>query len=205
MFRQMLIRAGAPAMVAAVLLTAGPAWAQHGSGGHGGGFHGGFRGGGFHGGGFHSERFHDGRFHRGGYYPGYYYGYYPSDGYDSSYGYPPDSSYPSYDVEHGLPPVSPDSAATAQPDSTAHVTVRVPANAELWFDGSPTTLTGPIREFQSPPLTPGQYTYEIRARWTENGHDVTQAQKVTVSPGAHRTAVFPIGSGTDRDTGAPTS
>jgi hypothetical protein len=32
--------------------------------------------------------------------------------------------------------------------------------------------------------------YEVRARWTENGRDITQAQKVRVAPGAHMTAEF---------------
>jgi uncharacterized protein YndB with AHSA1/START domain len=32
--------------------------------------------------------------------------------------------------------------------------------------------------------------YEIRARWTENGRDITQAQKVAVAPGAHMTVEF---------------
>jgi uncharacterized protein (TIGR03000 family) len=92
--------------------------------------------------------------------------------------------------------VSPDPAAV-QADSTVHVTVRVPADAKLWFDGSITKSTGPVREFQSPSLSPGQYTYEIRARWTENGRDITQAQKVAVSPGSHTTVDFPTRSGTD--------
>ena len=92
--------------------------------------------------------------------------------------------------------VSPDTAS-AQADPTAHVTVRVPANAELWFDDSTTTSRGPVREFRSPLLTPGRYTYEIRARWTENGRAITQTQKVAVSPGAHITVDFPIRSGTE--------
>jgi uncharacterized protein (TIGR03000 family) len=85
--------------------------------------------------------------------------------------------------------------ASTPADSTVHVTVRVPANAKLWFDGSTTTSTGAVREFQSPRLTPGRYTYEIRARWTENGRAVTQTQNVTVSPGAHTTVDFPVRPG----------
>jgi uncharacterized protein (TIGR03000 family) len=239
MFRQLLTRAGVSAVVAAVLLAAGPAWARphggggHGGGGHGGGFHGGgfhgggFHGGGFHGGGFHGGGFHGGGFHNGGfrgsgfrhggYYPGYY-GYYPSYGYSAPYSY-----YPSYDPGYGSAPdpgyLDPDGGvppsysggyqalaplstassdtAAAQADPTAHLIVRVPANAEIWFDGSTTTSKGAVRWFQSPPLTPGRFTYEVRARWTENGHDVTQTQKVSVSPGAYATVDFPVRSGTD--------
>jgi uncharacterized protein (TIGR03000 family) len=90
--------------------------------------------------------------------------------------------------------VSPDTAP-AQADSIAHVTLSVPVNAEIWFDGSATTSTGSVREFQSPSLSPGRYTYEIRARWTENGREITQTQKVAVSPGAHLRVAFPIRSG----------
>jgi uncharacterized protein (TIGR03000 family) len=260
MFRQMLTKVGVPAVVTAVLVTAGPAWAQHhGGGGVGGGFQsgmphggsfqpggvrsgsfqaGGVRSGSFQPGGFHPNNFHSGSFNRGGYYPGYSYGgYYPGTNYGyspaasysppSSYspadGYNPPSSYdPSYDLGNDSVPdvgnldsyggaarsyssgyqgfepsstVSPDTAS-APADPIAHVTVRVPANAELWFDGEITTSKGSVREFQSPPLKPGRYTYEIRARWTENGRDTTHAQKVAVSPGAHMTADFLVPSGT---------
>jgi uncharacterized protein (TIGR03000 family) len=240
MFRQLLTRLGAPAMVAAAFGTAGPAWAQHhGGGGPGGGFHGGsphvggFHSGGMHPGGFHSDGFHRGsfdrgRFHRGGFYPGYYYGY-PSYGDYSSYGYyAPYSYYPSYDSGYGSQPdpgypdlyggVAPSypggyltleppstaspNPASAQADSTAHVTVSVPANAELWVDGSKTTSTGAVREFQSPPLNPGQYTYEVRAHWMENGRDITQTRKVAVSPGAHIAVDFPITPGPTQTHGA---
>ena len=250
MFRQMVTRVGVPAVVAAMLLMAGPARAQHGGGGHGGGgFGGGFHGGGFapgglgsngfhgngfapgglgsngfHGNGFAPGGLHSNGFHRGGYYPGYYYGYSPSYGDYPSYGYDqPYSSYQSYDLGDGSDPdlgsldssggVAPSyssgyqglgpsatlslATASAQADPTAHVTVRGPANAEVWIQNSRTTSTGPVREFQSPPLTPGRYTYEIRARWTENGRDITQTQKVAVAPGAHMTVDFPTRSGTD--------
>src|SRR5262245_32430865 len=117
MFQQMLTRVGVPAVVAAVLLMAGPAWAQrHGGGGHFGGFH----GGGFHGGGFQHGGFHGGSFHHGGFLDhgfhhhgfhrffgfGFYPGYYPSYGYyQPDYGYyQPYSYYPSYDYGYGSAP-----------------------------------------------------------------------------------------------------
>jgi len=225
MFRRTLTTAGVPAVVAAVLLMAAPAWAwPHGGGGggHGGGFRGGsphvggFRPGGSHLGGFRSGTFHPGgirtnRFHRGGSFPGYPYGYYPypsssySPSYDSGYGSGPDlEDSGSYETappsgpggdQAPEPPstVSPDTAS-AQTDTTAHITVRVPANAKVWFDRWITTATGPVRRFNTTPLAPGQYTYEVRARWTENGRDITQTQPVVFSPGAHTTADFPIQS-----------
>jgi len=77
-------------------------------------------------------------------------------------------------------------------DTTAHVAVTVPADAVIWFDRTRMTSTGSAREYQSPPLTPGnRYTYEIRARWNENGQRVTQMQKVEVTAGGHVTVTFP--------------
>jgi uncharacterized protein (TIGR03000 family) len=174
-----------------------------------------------HPGGFHSHSFHGGRFRRGGYFPGLYYGYDAPYGYYPSYGYySPYSYYPSYNLGYGadsdlgysdsyggvapsypggyLPLQPPLTAgpnlASAQANSTVHVTVKVPANAELWIEGVKTTSIGSVREFQSPPLTPGQYSYEIRAHWTANGREITQTQKVAVSPGAHIAVDFPMGS-----------
>jgi uncharacterized protein (TIGR03000 family) len=86
-------------------------------------------------------------------------------------------------------------AAVAAPDNDAHVTVAVPADAQVWLDGVPTKSTGSIREFNSPPLTPGvRYSYEVQARWNENGKDVTQTQKVEVGAGTHARVDFPIPS-----------
>ena len=77
-------------------------------------------------------------------------------------------------------------------DTSAHISVAVPAGARVWFGGAPTTSTGPAREYISPALAPGrQYTYEVRARWNDNGQDVTQTQQVTVSAGAHVNVAFP--------------
>ena len=226
MFRKILTRFGVPAAVAAVLLIGGPAWAQRGGGGHGGGFHsggfhsggihsggihsggihsGGIHSGGFRSGGFRSNNFHRGNFPRGGFLPGYYYGGYPYYGDYPSYDYgsAPDLGYDDYGVEPWYsggyqppPPVNPDTTS-AQADTTAHVTVRAPADATLWFEGTEMMSMGTVREFESPPLEPGNYTYEIRARWTENGRDITQTQKVAVSPGVHTTVNFPIPSGTE--------
>ena len=207
---------------AAVLATPGLGRAQRGGhaggghfgGGHVGGFRGGFSGGG-RGGGYHSgyPYAHSGYYHPyAGYgvygvYP-YYYGvnsgYYGADPYTGS-----DLTYdPGYAGSYGATPPS-GAASTAAPvviapsyslttsASTpagvqAHVTVKVPAGARLWIQDVPTTATGPVREFDSPSLTPGQsYTYDVRATWTENGHDVTQEQHVGVTAGGRVEVDFP--------------
>jgi uncharacterized protein (TIGR03000 family) len=66
----------------------------------------------------------------------------------------------------------------------AHVTVRVPtADAEVWFDDHRTQQTGTERTFESPPLEPGEYSYQIRAKWRQNGKDVDLTRTVDVQPG----------------------
>jgi uncharacterized protein (TIGR03000 family) len=72
------------------------------------------------------------------------------------------------------------------------IEVRVPADAEIWFDDSPTTQTGTIRQFVSPPLTPGHdYTYEVCARWTEEGRPVSHNRRVAVHAGERVSVTFP--------------
>ena len=102
----------------------------------------------------------------------------------NTYAYvPPATSYQSY-----YPP-----AGTAASSNTALVTVYVPrAGAEVWFGDSATQQTGTVRQFQSPPLTPGRdYTYRITARWTgPDGRPVVQARDVTVRAGSQVTVDF---------------
>lgn len=69
-------------------------------------------------------------------------------------------------------------------DNAAHFRLHVPANAEIWFGGHKTSQMGPVRDFSSPPLTPGKnYRYDIRARWTENGKTVDRTWNVDVHAG----------------------
>ena len=63
------------------------------------------------------------------------------------------------------------------------VVVRVPADAEVWFEGVKTKQTGTERRFVSPPVLPGRYTYDIRATWKENGREVTRSRRVAVQAG----------------------
>jgi uncharacterized protein (TIGR03000 family) len=67
----------------------------------------------------------------------------------------------------------------------AYVTVVVPVDAAVFFDGEATSLTGSTRTFVSPPLEQGKkYRYEVKARWTVNGKQVEQTRKVPVTAGA---------------------
>jgi uncharacterized protein (TIGR03000 family) len=138
----------------------------------------------------------------GSYYP-YAYGDYPY--YDYSYpyisGYPTVSadlgsdliSDPGYASSYYQPAPSAVNASPAQADTVAHVTVSVPADAELWFNDTKMSATGGIREFHTPTLTLGKrYSYDVRARWNDNGHEVTQTERFEVTPGAHLTIAFPL-------------
>jgi uncharacterized protein (TIGR03000 family) len=144
-----------------------------------------------------------------GYYPygyGYGYGYYP---YYSSYGYanpylydysgwPSGAAYdPAYPGLTYQPPASsnpaPVIALPAQADVSAYLTVRLPTDARLWIDDQEMTLVGPVREFHSPPITPGlRYVYNLRATWFDGRQNVTQTQRVEITGGARANATFPL-------------
>ena len=86
-----------------------------------------------------------------------------------------------------------------QADTSAHLTVNVPEDAEVWVEGWKSSATGVTRRISSPPLTPGKrYTYDVRARWQEDGHEVTQEQKVAITAGDHASLDFPAHTGTTR-------
>ncbi len=73
-------------------------------------------------------------------------------------------------------PATPPPEETPQPqqDGTARLMLLVPANAEVWFDGQPTTQTGTERAFVSPVLTPGKtYTYAVRVRYVKDDGKVS--------------------------------
>jgi uncharacterized protein (TIGR03000 family) len=54
-------------------------------------------------------------------------------------------------------------AQAAGEDAPVVITMLVPSDAQVWFNGTKTTQTGSQRRFYSPPLTAGRtYSYEIR-------------------------------------------
>jgi uncharacterized protein (TIGR03000 family) len=111
--------------------------------------------------------------------PGYYYSSYPISGYAPQYtlvtgpgGYT--SFYPSELGGQGT-----------RDANAALVDVKVPADAQIWFNDARTRQTGTNRQFESPSLTPGKtYTYDIRARWMGDDGEVTRTKQVTVRAGA---------------------
>jgi uncharacterized protein (TIGR03000 family) len=207
MIHKRLVLAVLPLLaVGALLLTAPGAQAQRGGG----------RGGGWSGGGWSpgGNWGYGGNFYRGGYgfygrgfYPSFYGGWgnygYPSTSYSSGYYYP----YYNYDYSSDVY-AAPSYSETApyyytttgnMADQNQRVTVdvQVPADAQLWFNGQQTNDTGPQRSFMSPPVAPGQnYTYDLRARWMQNGQPVDQTQHITVRAGEHRRVDFPMANAT---------
>jgi uncharacterized protein (TIGR03000 family) len=68
--------------------------------------------------------------------------------------------------------------------NTVVLMAHLPEHAQLWVDDQPTTSTGAMRSFQSPPLTPGKhYSYLVRLVWHEDGKWVSKTQKVLVEAG----------------------
>ena len=123
-------------------------------------------------------------------------GYYNPHAYQSRYLYYPfrGGSYPWYDYRpyYGwhFPSNREERQKEEQPktpqDTHAHIIVRAPAGAELWFNGTKLTGEGEVRKFVSPVLTLGQrYSYEVRARWKQNGQTITKTHELTVKAGAH--------------------
>jgi uncharacterized protein (TIGR03000 family) len=88
-------------------------------------------------------------------------------------------------------------AAPAPSDAVAHLRVRVPPGAELWFDDTKMPQAGPVRQFRTPPLTPGKgYYYEVRARWITDGRENSQTRTVFVAPGDFIDLDFPVAAWT---------
>jgi uncharacterized protein (TIGR03000 family) len=142
------------------------------------------------------------------YYPSYYgssYGYMPSY-YGSSYSYLPSNYGSSYSPSYSWLPsntysgptrstsfyYSPslEQSTTALMDKAA-VEVRVPADAELWIDGQPTNKRGETRTFETPMFEVGRsFTYEIRARWTQDGQPVERTRTVDLQAGTRPVVNF---------------
>ncbi len=96
--------------------------------------------------------------------------------------------------------VIPDTAALPA-NTTAAVDVRVPADAEVRFQGQLMTSGGTLRRFVSPALEPARnYTYDVTATWHENGRDVSRSRHISVRAGEQVTVDFVQLAEQDRDT-----
>lgn len=69
-------------------------------------------------------------------------------------------------------------------DNHVLINVRVPPNAEVFFDDQRTSQIGVVRSFISPPLSSDRnFVYHIRARWIEDGRQVEKTRNIEVHPG----------------------
>jgi uncharacterized protein (TIGR03000 family) len=79
------------------------------------------------------------------------------------------------------------SAVMAQPgatQATCEITIVVPADAEVFFDGQPTKQKGTARLYVTPPLVVGKkYSYEVLARRQDGRKPVEQTRTVEVGGG----------------------
>lgn len=81
--------------------------------------------------------------------------------------------------------------AAGQDAAVARLTVTVPADARLYFDGQLTQQTGTTRSFVTPLLQGGQmYSYDLRADVVRNGQVVSQTQHVNVQAGSNLSVDF---------------
>ena len=102
--------------------------------------------------------------------------------YWDNYTYYPDYSVyvaPSAQYQVFYPQTAP---AAATP---ASLTMHVPANADIWVQGTHIDSTGEIRQFESPTLNSGtQYAYDVQASWLNaDGTTTTRARTVPVHAG----------------------
>jgi len=211
-----------------LVTTASQGEAQfRGGGGRGYGFGNGGRGGsgisfGIGGGGIGVGIGHQG-YYGNNYYGNGFYGNYgsPYYGYGHSYGYQPygyNSNYGSYYGTPSYTTLQPIQDTTVYPynsyqssyppssviptdmsNNTAMIEVTVPADAELWFDGTKTQQTGTKRYFTTPPLPPGQtFTYEVRMGAPNGGDNSGTTRRVEVQAGKRSTVNFTETAGTPR-------
>jgi uncharacterized protein (TIGR03000 family) len=70
----------------------------------------------------------------------------------------------------------------------AYIRLYVPDAAKVTVDGTATKQTGAIRNFESPPLPPGQkFYYRFKATWQDQGKDVVREENVVVQAGKEST------------------
>jgi uncharacterized protein (TIGR03000 family) len=83
--------------------------------------------------------------------------------------------------------------------NTVSLTIKVPdANAEVLIDGQPTQTRGTERQFVSPPLENGKYSYKVTARWKEGDQSQEKSRELQVQPGDFKTVDF-TSTGSEHD------
>jgi uncharacterized protein (TIGR03000 family) len=110
------------------------------------------------------------------------------------YGYPQPAYPPAFAAAPRISSASEEQEEAVTAANLAAIEVRVPANADLWFEGDKTSQGGAVRNFVSPQLTPGKtFTYDVRARWADSsGKVVDKTKQLKVQAGQRSTVDFSI-------------
>jgi uncharacterized protein (TIGR03000 family) len=135
----------------------------------------------------------------GDFFGGYGYDYLPPDQGPYPPGVPIGGYVPSYPQPQGgfapplgqMPP-NPNDYSGKPKILSATVVIHLPVDsAELWFNGVKTSALGLKREFTTPDLLPGKlYTYEVRARWMQDGKQFDQTRTLQVQAGSQSILAF---------------
>jgi uncharacterized protein (TIGR03000 family) len=77
-------------------------------------------------------------------------------------------------------------------DQPVILELRVPAEAEIWFNGEKTTQRGTDRVFRTPLLPAGKtFQYEVKVRWSREGKAEEQTKTIPVRAGEQVRLTFP--------------
>jgi uncharacterized protein (TIGR03000 family) len=75
------------------------------------------------------------------------------------------------------------------PSSTS-ITLRLPADAEVWIQGKKTEEKGTERRFTLSLDSGRTYDYEVRVSWPENGHPVTRTSHLSLRTGDQQSITY---------------
>jgi uncharacterized protein (TIGR03000 family) len=122
-------------------------------------------------------------------------GYYSSPSYSYSSGYYSPSSSPSYSSpSYSSPSVGGGDYEEAESRTGGYTEVRVvlpDPNAEVWFDGLMSDVSGQVRHFGFPQDRPGESkTHRFTARFMRDGRTVTETREVDVKGGTRTVVDF---------------
>jgi len=108
----------------------------------------------------------------------------PAPAYQSLY---PPQAIPNVPQPSGTQPI----ANQAFNDGRGRIVVIVPPNAQVFWNGTPSTLTGDTRRYSTLPLSADGAMQKFEARWTgPNGQTVSQTRDIRVMPNATVTVDF---------------
>lgn len=81
-------------------------------------------------------------------------------------------------------------SAPATSAGKADLTVRVPADAQVWLGSMQSGQTGAERHFSFPALPAGSNMFTVRATWMENGQTVSRDKQVDMKAGGNEMVDF---------------